>query len=192
MKYISIDIETTGLDPFEHKIIEFGALLEDTNKTHIPVSELPHYHCIIQQERKGDPRALEMNHHIFEIMETGWCVSQGAFLKDLFYWCSNCDLPKNEKGKIRIVAAGKNFSLFDLLFLNQIPGFAQLFSISHRYLDPAMLYMQASDTELPDLQTCLDRAGIKKTVAHNALSDAADVINLLRQKYMALNLVGPA
>ena len=43
MKYLSIDIETTGLDPVEHKIIEFGCLIEDTTKPHIPVSELPHY-----------------------------------------------------------------------------------------------------------------------------------------------------
>ena len=189
MKYLSIDIETTGLNPFEHKIIEFGALLEDTEKTHIPVSELPHYHCIIQQEKKGDPISLEMNKAIFDIMDTGWCVSQGAFLKDFFFWCSNCGLPKDEKGKIRIVAAGKNFSAFDLLFLNEIPGFAQIFSISKRCLDPAMLYMCPNDTELPSLQDCLDRAAINKTVAHNALADAADVINLLRKKYMTLNLV---
>lgn len=191
MKYLSIDIETTGLNPHEHKIIEFGALLEDTTKIHLSVSDLPHYHCIIQQEMKGDPIALEMNQKIFEIMETGWCVSQGGFLKDFYKWCENAGLEKNSKGKIRIVAAGKNFSSFDLLFLNEIPGFAQIFSVSKRCLDPAMLYIVPDDCELPDLQTCLDRAGIKKTVAHNALSDAADVVNLLRQKYMALNLVRP-
>ena len=113
----------------------------------------------------------------------------GRIPERFFYWCSNNGFEKNEKGKVRIIAAGKNFGSFDLLFLNEILGFSQIFSISKRHLDPAMLYLIPGDTELPDLQTCLDRAGIKKTVSHNALADAADVINLLRKKYLTLNLV---
>ena len=31
MRYISIDLETTGLDSENNQIIEFGAVLEDTN-----------------------------------------------------------------------------------------------------------------------------------------------------------------
>lgn len=31
MKYLSIDLETTGLDENEHQIIEFGAIIEDSN-----------------------------------------------------------------------------------------------------------------------------------------------------------------
>lgn len=188
MKYLSIDIETTGLDPVEHKIIEFGCLIEDTTKPQIPVSELPHYGCIIRQSCVGNPEALAMNSEIFEMM-ADWGVSQGAFLRDFMLWCKMNEVPKDSEGRYRIVAAGKNFGSFDLQFLNNMPGFKSIFNISHRALDPSILYIQPTDEELPSLQTCLDRAGIAKTVTHNALGDASDVIHLLRLKYPILNLV---
>lgn len=188
MRYLSIDIETTGLSPIENKIIEFGCLLEDTNRLHIPVSQLPHYGCIITQDCVGNPEALEMNKETFELMQD-WGISQGRFLKDFGIWCDMHKIDKDENGRYRIVAAGKNFGAFDLQFLLQLPGFSNMFSVSKRTLDPAMLYLQPTDSELPSLQTCLDRAGLKKTVTHNALGDAADVISLLRLKYDKLNLV---
>src|SRR5699024_6968893 len=61
MKYISIDIETTGLNPNNCQILSFGAVLEDTNKN-VPVEELPFFHCAILREKiEGEPFALNMN-----------------------------------------------------------------------------------------------------------------------------------
>ena len=50
-----------------------------------------------------------------------------------------------------------------------------------RILDPAMLYRQRGDEQLPNLTTCLERAGLEPTSLHNALADAWDVCRLLRQ-----------
>lgn len=188
MKYLSIDIETTGLDPNYHKIIEFGCILEDTEKMHLPLGDLPYYHCIIIQEKIGDPIALEMNKELFDLMP--YCgITQGQFLKEFYNWCIKRDLAVDEKGRIKIIAAGKNFSGFDNLFLLEIPGFNQFFYISKRVIDPSILYLNPDDQELPNLQTCLTRAGMDCDVKHTALEDARDIIILLRKKYGALNLI---
>ena len=43
MKYISIDIETTGLDPENCQILSIGAVIEDT-LNQLPFEELPTFH----------------------------------------------------------------------------------------------------------------------------------------------------
>ena len=48
MKYLSIDVETSGLDPNKHQMIEFAAVMEDTEKD-IPIDELPRFRALILQ-----------------------------------------------------------------------------------------------------------------------------------------------
>jgi len=56
----------------------------------------------------------------------------------------------------------------------------------HRVLDPASLYFDPKiDAALPDMKTCMERAGIEGEVAHTAVHDAKVVIDLLRRKYNA-------
>jgi hypothetical protein len=40
-----------------------------------------------------------------------------------------------------------------------------------------------TDSDVPNLLKCKERAGINGTVTHNALEDAWDVIEVLRKKY---------
>jgi hypothetical protein len=40
-----------------------------------------------------------------------------------------------------------------------------------------------ADSDVPNLDKCKERAGIKGAVTHNALEDAWDVIEVLRKKY---------
>lgn len=69
MKYISIDIETTGLDPENHSILTIGAVIEDTEKPDIPIKELPTFHALIlRNDFKGSAFAINMNHEIIETM----------------------------------------------------------------------------------------------------------------------------
>ena len=76
--------------------------------------------------------------------------------------------------------AGKNYSGFDKRFLEKLEGWNTI-KFSHRVIDPSILYMDwDNDTELPNLDECLKRANINKTVSHNALDDAMDIVNLLR------------
>ena len=47
MKYVSIDIETTGLDPETCQTIQIGAGIEDTNNP-LPIEDLPRFKCLVE------------------------------------------------------------------------------------------------------------------------------------------------
>ena len=49
MRYISIDIETTGLDAETNQILSIGAVVEDTNNL-VPFDELPKFHAVIKRK----------------------------------------------------------------------------------------------------------------------------------------------
>ena len=68
MIYVSIDIETSGLDHEKHKVLSIGAIIEDTEKK-LPYEECPKFNTIIlQNEITGSPRALTMNKEIIEMI----------------------------------------------------------------------------------------------------------------------------
>ena len=68
MIYVSIDIETSGLDHEKHKTLSIGAIIEDTEKK-LPFDECPKFNAIVlQNEIVGSPRALTMNQHIISLM----------------------------------------------------------------------------------------------------------------------------
>ena len=46
MKYISLDIETTGLDPKKNQIVEVGAVLDEIGGT-TPIEELPKFRAVL-------------------------------------------------------------------------------------------------------------------------------------------------
>jgi DNA polymerase III epsilon subunit-like protein len=61
MKYISIDIETTGLDPEKNKIISVAAIIEDTENK-LPFDECPKFNvAVLQNELIGSARAITIN-----------------------------------------------------------------------------------------------------------------------------------
>jgi oligoribonuclease len=66
MKYISLDIETTGLDSERYDVLSIGAIIEDTNNK-LPYEELPKFHAAIKrQEITGSPFAINMNRDLIE------------------------------------------------------------------------------------------------------------------------------
>ena len=66
MKYISIDVETTGLEKDRYQILSIGAILEDTEKK-LGFEEIPKFHAaILHNEITGSPYALNMNSKIIE------------------------------------------------------------------------------------------------------------------------------
>lgn len=66
MRYLSIDIETTGLDETKDSILSIGIIFEDTDKE-LPYDEIPKLHLYIQQERiEGSLFAVNMNREIIE------------------------------------------------------------------------------------------------------------------------------
>lgn len=187
MKYASIDLETTGLDPETCKTIEIGMILDDLSNPR-PIASLPAFHCYVDCGIfTGQARALAMHAKIFERIASKapeyhyLCEeSVGIYISDF--------LRRNGYGRSeRVNPAGKNFASFDANFLKKLPGLSKEVFFSHRVIDPAMLYWNPmTDKALPDTKTCYERAGIREDVAHTALDDARGVIKLLRAKFCAV------
>ena len=69
MRYISLDIETTGLDPEICQILSIGAVIEDT-LNQLPFEELPKFHAVIKRENvSGSIFALNMNRDLIQAMK---------------------------------------------------------------------------------------------------------------------------
>jgi oligoribonuclease len=197
MKYVSIDLETTGLNVDTCQIIEFAAVLEDTATSHeVPVGALPVFHkYIVYNTYAGDPYALFLNavalHYIScrsEHPEDDFTSPErlGKKFRDFIIDHNHCDMPTNDP--VHVIPAGKNFGSFDFQFLRRLgEKFSNWVTFSHRVIDPAPLYWRPmADTRLPDMKTCMKRAGIEGTVAHTAVEDAQMVVRLLRKKYTQL------
>ena len=68
MIYVSIDIETSGLDSDMNSILSIGAIIEDTSKK-LPFEECPKFNAIVLQRNiQGSPRAITMNSNIISLM----------------------------------------------------------------------------------------------------------------------------
>lgn len=182
--YVSIDIETTGLDSSWCQTLEIGAVIDDWMS---PLYELKRFHCYVVHDRIiGDPFALSMNHKILnrianrkkpENREYNFCTPAEAVQK-LRRFIENYFANFHEDTKI--VAAGKNYARLDDRFLNAMPGFSEL-KLLHRNIDPGMRYWDPRiDKVPPDTKTCLTRAGFDTDVQHEAIDDALDVIRLIR------------
>jgi len=185
MKYLSIDLETTGLDPKRDQILQLSMVVEDTSKT-VPVGSLPHLTVFMAyNEIVGNPYALSMNSWILDIISgktentTGYEIVGGT---DYFLQPNNNpnSIPAflySHFGSNKVTVAGKNVAGFDLQFF---PGYIKRL-FSHRTIDPGSMYFDPLvDEGIPSLGECLKRAGIDKKVPHDAREDAMLVIEVIR------------
>jgi DNA polymerase III epsilon subunit-like protein len=180
-KYVSLDIETTGLNPENCQVLEIGAVIDDGTT---PIEECPTFHCYVDHGLiLGEPFAVSMHQTILRRIATHeegytylqpWEVATRFrdFLKE-----HGLD-SENEK----IVVAGKNYANFDARFLRKLTNWDKHVRVHHRILDPAALYWQpeTDGVELPDTKTCMERADIPGEVTHTAVEDAQVVVRLIR------------
>jgi DNA polymerase III epsilon subunit-like protein len=198
MRYCSIDIETTGLEPTKCDILQFAAILDDLDDPK-PISKLPTFTAYFTKKEPlvGEPFALSMHPEILRKIadaqrnkiEQNEQGERFMPLDDLpqafanFLILNNVEPEKN--GLIRVNVAGKNVASFDLQFLKTKITKWWPISFCQRTIDPAILYWDAKrDQQLPDMKTCMERARIKGEVAHTALEDALVVVKLLRHKLL--------
>lgn len=183
MRYFSIDIETTGLDPEKDQILEIGIIYDDLNKKRRE-DELKGFHCYIEHERtEGNIYAICLNNKILERIknkEKGYLyLKKEGVVEEILDFLRRIKYNNSD----RMVLAGKNVASFDLKFLERLPGWKENIKVHHRVLDPGMLYVTKEDEVPPDLKKCKVRAGFSSVeVSHTALEDALDVVNLLRAK----------
>ncbi len=76
MKYLSIDIETTGLDSENHQILSIGVIVEDTEKK-LPFEDIPKFHCaIVREEIRGSLFAINMNRDLISNTNAWNCYNE--------------------------------------------------------------------------------------------------------------------
>jgi oligoribonuclease (3'-5' exoribonuclease) len=181
MRYLSIDIETTGLNPEKCQILEFAAVLDDTDKV-CKISELPRLHLRFNlgEGFYGEPYALNLNgaliQKIFKKDDTECKIVDNRQLNILIKNFIDLYIPYTDN----VVVAGKNFHGFDKKFLDKIDTFTGV-KLSHRCIDPTVLFWQFADKELPSSEKCYSRAGLVEDVKHTALEDVIGIIKLVRR-----------
>lgn len=176
MKYVSLDIETTGIRPRQDQILQLAMVVEDTSRPAVPVAELPSFCCLVKHDEYwGNAYALGLNSWIldylsgrnkavcpYDIYDLNEMTEQAiSFLE---YYC----------GTGRINVAGKNAAGFDIPFLPT--NLSDKFR--HRVIDPGSVFVDWSKDSLPALGNL-----INMEVTHDALGDARDVITCLRRSY---------
>lgn len=194
MKFIVIDIETTGINTTEDDVLSISAVIEDTKELK-PIEELPTFNYAILHDRiTGSPFALNMNKELIakisnrltEIAsnkpytECDINFTYPAIIADAFHsW-----LFKNNVGYETQTYAGKNIASFDIPFLkNRIPGWLEKIPMKQRTIDPAILCVDwENDIEMPNLQTCVNRIRDDDTeVTHNSLEDCYNTLLVIRK-----------
>jgi hypothetical protein len=193
MKYASIDIETTGLNPDTCQILEFGCVLDDTDPEKMAeIKNCPTFRAVlVHKVIHGEPYALALNAALIaEIRDVkelkvgkNWsCYLEPDTLADTFFdfLIENGYEADEEKLKSGLICAGKNFASFDKQFLLKVPDWEWQIPMKHRVIDPAMWYMHPNDKEPPKTELCYERANISDIVAHTAVEDAQKVCLLIR------------
>jgi len=192
MKYVSMDIETLGLDT-KHDMIEFGAVIEDTNNP-LPLDQCPQLRVLFApkgDDYVGQPYAMAMHSKmLYEIadrkLRTASSIRQAlldqvdtclfkpedlGLMFQQFCWSNGvADTP---------TAAGKNLGPFDMKWLGS------LIRVRHRILDIGPLFFDPkTDKQVPDLKECIARAGLGDIeVPHTSVGDAWLVILCIRSYY---------
>lgn len=185
MKYVSLDLETTCIDPkIPKNILMLSMVVEDTEHVEIPVEQLPHFTCYFVNHEDvytGNAYAISMNGWIFDI------ISGRGVANYKMYYIDGEDFRKdikdflfNNLGMGSHTIAGKNIAIFDYQFL---PDWLQK-CFKKRMIDPGSVFLDFKKDEciktLDDLKVEL---GINGDVTHDARKDAMDVIQILRKKY---------
>lgn len=210
MRYVAIDLETTGLDPRVDQVLMAALIIEDTTDPTRPVEDLPTFAGLVRPRGGrivGDPYALSLNSWILQALASAkdygsplvnvvgksydhFPVYHGStdYVQDFEdtdcgWWeaAAHQFLNRNFDPLEKINVAGKNAAGFDLRFLSQEGSLVKRFR--HRVLDPGSVFVDWSKDCLPSLGDLKKQLSLQGPVTHDAVEDARDVIRALRQSY---------
>lgn len=176
MKVMAIDIETMGLDPDEHQIIEiafihYNALNGNMDRFHRYL--LPRNGV----EYLGTPYCRRLHEEMIGkiINSKVTAVTEQQAIDDLIAWLTGFGYGRFNKG---FVPLGKNVTGFDLQFLKKLPRAKERLVHKHRAIDIGTLMLRKTDEVPPDLAECKRRAGLEPSVRHLAMDDAEDCLEI--------------
>lgn len=180
--YLSIDLETTALNPEEGTILEIAAIYDDLES---PIEDLVFFHRVVEfdpnEEIKGTPYALQMN---VDLLKESCGLKESTVQKDYLetvareWFTFLSKLPGTKEGG-KITVAGKNAAGFDLPWLKHHRFAHRCFK--HRVIDPGSMYFKELGKvgSLPEIKEYI---GLSNSVSHRAFDDALDVIKVIRHK----------
>lgn len=190
MKYVSIDLKTTGVPgkdgPVEDlQIIEFGIIIEDCNNI-LPYNELPKFKRIIRHESySGGAYEINVNQKVFAILaerdlikknlvneydEENSIITIKELGKEVYYFLAphfgfytdGYESSRTFLNPIKITVAGNNFTTLDKPFLDLVKSFNRYINIEERCIDPSILYTDfKKDEVVSNSWVCMDRAGVE-------------------------------
>lgn len=187
LTYLSVDTETTGLDPERCQVLEVAAVAETDWTT--PVEELPYLRLLVRhQVTTGEPAALAMNRRLLEeLCAPGLDAVAPNSVADRLGEFVGMNFGSGGRHLPWLTLAGKNLAGFDFRFFRRLPNWAGSWfdrAVRHRVLDVGTLYLDPlSDAGLPDTAECRRRAGLAGGPAHTALEDARDVVRMVRARF---------
>jgi oligoribonuclease (3'-5' exoribonuclease) len=180
MKYVSVDIETTSLDPESGQILELAMVVEETDHQgglpikDRPIENLPSFVAVVsageEEPIRGDAKALAMNQRLLYAIAKGEGKSRAAVESAACEWLTA------QLGSKPVIMAAKNGAGFDLVWIKRhMPMLGKRFS--HRVIDPGSVLI---DWNVGPVSLGKILGGEAK---HEALADARDNIRALRRAY---------
>lgn len=187
MKYLAVDIETTGLLPIVNSILEV-VMVADINEVIAPGC-LPSLRFLFKKDSYFvQPYAASLHQRLWTEIANDAVTPGTIVVKEVKEMWPHVDkfVEQNFEGQKRITIAGKNFGNFDAQFLKPLPKY-----FTHRFLDPAIMFLDPDkDYAIPDMTECCKRAVTTPTDLHTAYGDCIDIIKLTRcafKKIRAIN-----
>lgn len=203
MRFVSIDVETTGLDPKRCQIVELAMidceLLVSEGIKPIP-GALPHpkgsayvnrmdsLHLFVQPRKgdryEGDDYAINLHKQMIERIMDGRedSVAHHELSGRIFDFLHRNGYHRGASTKLLAVPCGKNVGRFDMAFMAEHVDVLCPEELFHnRAIDVGILWLRPDDDVPPDLAECKRRAGITDNrEPHRALNDAFINIELVQ------------
>ena len=193
--YLSLDIETTGLNRQKSEVLEIGFCYDDFK---MPIDKLPKDNIIVNNPvyEYAETFALKMNARLIEAQNNKDILKYSV--KDSFdrmfeatrfgaEYAANWDEAQTWKPTKRVCIAGKNASVFDVpvltaYFLRKGITEQVLFEwqsyLHYKYIDVGSVYYSKFGY-VPSLDEINKLTG-RAEVTHMALGDAMDVVCAVR------------
>lgn len=163
-EFLSVDVETTGLDPDKDMIIQLGAVAFNMDGT---FEEFSNY--VSWPRYGGDAFALQMNAAILKKLATEEHPPAQVVAEAFKLWVNAKCVPK-------VTPVGWNVGPFDCAFLKKWG-----ITFGHRCVELGTLFMNTT-TGKPATSAAITREWLGREVTHDALQDARDARELMMRR----------